>query len=194
MKWTVFAIVLALALFAPSLKAQTSDHIEVGAFVDYFNLSRTDPNINYVGVGGRVGVNLNPNVQIEGEMAYDFERNFTTTFSNGASTLFVRTHTRPLTALFGPKLQTNRGPFRAFATFKVGFVNFSTTNDAVLTGFQGALGSVTSGNTSAAIYPGVGVEGFWGPFGLRLDVGDDIYFDGGAQNNLKITFGPTVRF
>ena len=52
MKWTVFAMILALALFAPSLKAQTSDHIEVGAFVDYFNLSRTDPNTNYVGVGG----------------------------------------------------------------------------------------------------------------------------------------------
>jgi len=51
MKWTVFAMILALALFAPSLKAQTSDHIEVGAFVDYFNLSRTDPNTNYVGVG-----------------------------------------------------------------------------------------------------------------------------------------------
>jgi hypothetical protein len=161
MKWTV-AIALALALFAPSLKAQTSDHIEVGAFVDYFNLSRTSPNINYVGIGGRAGFNVHPNVQIEGEMAYDFERNFTTTFSNGATTQFVRVHTRPLPALLGPKFQTNRGPFRAFATFKVGFVNFSTSNEGVLAGFQGSLGAVTSGDTSAAIYPGVGVEGFWG--------------------------------
>jgi hypothetical protein len=41
----------------------------------------------------------------------------------------------------------------------------------------GALGGLTSGDTRAAIYPGLGVEGFWGPFGLRLDGGDEIYFD-----------------
>ena len=193
MKWTV-AIAMALALFAPSLKAQTSDHIQVGIFADYFNLSRTSPHINYVGIGGRAGFNVNPNVQIEAEMAYDFERNFTTTFSNGVSTQFVRVHSRPLTALFGPKFQTHSGPFRAFATFKVGFVNFSTSSEGALSGFTGALGNVTSGSTSAAIYPGVGVEGFWGPFGVRLDVGDNIYFDDGARNNLKITFGPTIRF
>jgi hypothetical protein len=55
--------------------------------------------------------------------------------------------------------------------------------------FVGGLGSVTE-----AIYPGLGVEGFWGPFGLRLDGGDEIYFDHGARNNLKVTFGPVIRF
>jgi hypothetical protein len=193
MKWTVVSLTLALCLFAPSLKAQTGDHIEAGVFADYFNLSRPSPHINYVGIGGRLGVNVHPNVQLEAEMAYDFERNFTTTFSNGATTVFVRTHTRPLHALFGPKIQTS-GPFRAFGTFKVGFVNFSTSNQGAISGFQGALGSVTSGDTRPAIYPGAGVEGFWGPFGLRLDVGDEIYFDNGARNNLKVTFGPAIRF
>jgi hypothetical protein len=38
------------------------------------------------------------------------------------------------------------------------------------------------------------VEAFWGPFGLRLDVGDEIYFDNGAQNNVKVEFGPHLRF
>jgi hypothetical protein len=38
------------------------------------------------------------------------------------------------------------------------------------------------------------VEGFVGPVGLRLEVGDDIYFDNGARNNLRVTFGPTIRF
>jgi hypothetical protein len=191
-------ILIAIALFCCSFcsfaAAQDSDHFEAGVFADYFNLSRTDPHINFVGVGARAGFNVSRQVQIEAEMSYDFERNFTTTFSNGVTTDLVRTQLRPLTALFGPKFQTNRGPVRAFATFKAGFVNFSTSNDGAAGGFNSALGSVTSGDTRAAIYPGVGVEAFWGPFGLRADVGDSIYFDNGARNNLKITFGPAIRF
>jgi hypothetical protein len=193
MRFTGLLVLLAVCLCSPALFAQ-SDHVEVGIFADYFNLSRTTPNINHVGVGARAGFNVHPNVQIEAEMSYDFDRNFTSVFSDGITTQFVRSHTRPLHALFGPKFQTGAGPFRAFATFKVGFVNFSTTNDNVPNGFVGALGGVTSGNTRPAIYPGVGVEGFWGPFGLRLDGGDDMYFDHGTQNNLKVTFGPVFRF
>jgi hypothetical protein len=184
---------LFLCLCAPALLAQ-SDHVEVGAFADYLNLSRTSPHINYVGLGGRVGFNVHRNVQIEAEMSYDFDRNFTSLFSDGVDTQFVRSHTRVLDGLFGPKFQTSSGPFRAFATFKAGFVNFSTSNENVPDGFVGGLGGVTDGDTRAAIYPGVGVEGFWGPFGLRADVGDQIYFDKGARNNLKVTFGPVLRF
>jgi hypothetical protein len=116
-------------------------------------------------------------------------------FSDGISTQLVDTRLRPLHALFGPKFQAGTsGPFRVFATGKVGFVNFSTSDQNALPGFQGALGAVTSGDTRFAMYPGVGVEGFWGPVGLRLDVGDEIYFDDGARNNLKVTFGPAIRF
>ena len=57
-------------MFAQALKG---DHVEVGAFADYFRLDRTEPNLNYAGVGGRLAFNLRPTVQIEGEMAYDFE-------------------------------------------------------------------------------------------------------------------------
>jgi hypothetical protein len=193
MKARVLLSVLLLCVAAPCMQAQTGDHIEAGIFADYFNLSRTTPHINFVGLGGRLGFNVNRNVQLEAEMSYDFERNFTSVFSNGLTTQFVQTKLRPLHALFGPKFQTS-GPFRIFGTFKVGMVNFSTSNQSALGGFQGALGSVTSGDTRPEIYPGAGVEGFWGPFGLRLDVGDATYFDNGARNNLKITFGPAVRF
>jgi hypothetical protein len=185
---------LAMFFCAPALVAQDSDHVEVGVFADYFNLSRTSPHINFVGVGGRVGFNVHRYVQIEAEMAYDFERNFTTTFSNGINTQFVQTSTRPLHALFGPKFQTGSGAFRVFGTFKAGFINFSSTTRNIPNGFQDSLGAVTTGNTRAAIYPGAGIEGFIGPFGLRADVGDEIYFDNGARNNLKVTVGPVLRF
>jgi hypothetical protein len=44
------------------------------------------------------------------------------------------------------------------------------------------------------MYPGAGVEASLGPVGLRLELGDDIYFNGGAHDNLRVTFGPILRF
>ena len=55
------------------------------------------------------------------------------------------------------------------------------------------LGLRTS-NLNAALYPAGGVEASLGPLGLRLEAGDEIYFNGGAHNNLRITFGPILRF
>jgi hypothetical protein len=53
---------------------------------------------------------------------------------------------------------------------------------------------VGGSSTHFAMYPGAGVEGFWGAFGFRLDVGDEIYLNNGTFNNLKVEFGPTIRF
>jgi len=196
MKQVVFAAVVGFCLASPSwLTAQTYNHGEVGIFADYFRLDRTSPTTNFAGLGARASFNIRPHLALEGEMAYDFKRTFTSTFSDGITTQFVNTDLRPLHALFGPRYQLGTsGPFRVFATGKVGFVNFSTSNQNASSGFQGALGAVTSGDTRFALYPGVGAEAFWGPFGMRLDVGDQIYFDNGARNNLKITFGPHMRF
>src|SRR5437879_2188818 len=92
-------------------------------------------------LGGRAAFNVHPNVQLEAEMAYDFKRNFTSTFSDGINTQLVNTRLRPLTALFGPKFQAGTsGPFRAFVTGKLGFVNFSTSDQNAVSGFKGALG------------------------------------------------------
>jgi hypothetical protein len=55
------------------------------------------------------------------------------------------------------------------------------------------LGLRTS-NLSAAIYPAAGAEASLGPVGLRLEFGDAIYFNDGGHNNLRITFGPFIRF
>lgn len=191
----MMALLLLMGCFAATAAlAQDNDHIEVGVFADYFNLSHPTPHINFVGVGGRAAFNVRSNVQIEAEMAYDFKRNFTTITSNGGSTNFVTTSLRPLHALFGPKFETSGGGVRFFGTFKAGLINFSTSNQNASGGFQSGLSDITTGNTSAAIYPGVGVEGFVGWFGLRADAGDEIYFKNGTHNNIRVTFGPTIRF
>ncbi len=197
MKFLLLALVLTLCVIPAQFaiaQSVSGDHVEIGAFADYFRMDRTDPTLNYVGVGGRIGFNVHPNVQIEAEMAYDFDRNYINTFSNGVTTQFVSSKTHILHGLFGPKFQTGSGAFRAFVTGKVGLISFTTNNQNPPTGFQSALGAVGNGESKFAVYPGGGIEGFFGPLGLRLEAGDDIYFDNGARNNLRVTFGPTFRF
>jgi len=200
MKRVAKLAVLALVMAGPSfLVAQHSfregEHIEVGAFADYFRFSAVNPAVNYVGLGGRAALNLSPYMQLEAEMSYDFERNYTTLVSNGGITSFATTNTRPLTGLFGPKFQAGTSTFRAFVTGKVGFVSFSsTTRPASGVTFTNAVNNVPYGNTDVAFYPGAGVEGFFGPIGLRLDVGDEIFLSNGVHDNLRVTFGPQFRF
>jgi hypothetical protein len=192
--------ILSILVAAPSgLVAQenaTYDHGSVGIFADYF---RFDPTTdvkatNFIGFGARAGFDMSHHASLEGEMNYDFERNFTTVCSNCVNTSFTTTRLRPLTGLFGPNFST-RGPFKFFVTGKVGFINFTQTRAAVTPGtFGNAVSSVGSPGTHLAVYPGAGVEGFWGPFGLRLEAGDEVYFSNGTFNNLRVTFGPQFRF
>ncbi len=191
---TLLAMMAFLFAVPSGLMAQDYNHVEFGGFADYLNLGGTSPHINFVGLGGRVAVNVHPHVQLEAEMAYDFKRDFTTSFSDGVTTQLITSRVRPLTALFGPKFQTS-GPVRFFVTTKVGLINFSTsTDESVQSGFTGAINGVTAGDTKFAFYPGAGVEGFWGPIGLRLEAGDNMYFDNGTRNNFRVTFGPQFRF
>ena len=188
-----FAISL-LILAAPSLRAQdSSDHIEVGVFAEYFRMTDVTPTQNFVGLGGRAAVNVHPSIQLEAEMGYDFKRSFTQTFTNGVSTELVNTQLRTLHGFFGPKFQTGSGPFRVFVTGKVGFENFSVTNNNATTGFTNSVG-LASGTTRFAVYPGGGIEAFAGPIGVRAEIGDDIYFFNGTHNNLRISLGPQFRF
>jgi hypothetical protein len=172
---------------------ERKNHVELGIFADYYRFEQPSSSntLNFLGLGGRAGFYMNNHASIEAEMAYDFERNFST--SDNITTTLTRTRIRPLHGLFGPKFDF--GSHSAFfLTGKVGFVNFSSTTATAQQGFQNAFSSIDSGNTKFAVYPGGGVEGFWGPFGLRVDVGDEIYFSGGAQNNLRVSFGPTFKF
>ena len=194
MKRCLGLFILSLFFAAPMALAQDqSDHVEVGAIADYFRLSDASPTRNFVGLGGRVAFALRPSVQLEAEMAYDFKRSYSSTFTNGVTTELVNTQFRTLHGFFGPKLQTGSGPFRLFITGKVGFDNFSINNQNATTGFVNTVG-LTNGTTSFAVYPGGGFEAFAGPIGIRAELGDDIYFNGGAHNNLRVTFGPQLRF
>jgi hypothetical protein len=189
----LFIVSLFVAAAPAVMAQQSSDHIEVGAFADYFRFSDASPVRNFLGVGGRAAFNVQRNVQIEAEMAYDFKRNFTNTFTNGITSVTVNTGFRTLHGYFGPKFQTGSGPFRIFVSAKAGFDNFSISNQNAPTGFTNAVG-LTNGTTAFALYPSGGFEAFAGPIGLRAEAGDDVFFQSGAHNNLRVTFGPQFRF
>jgi len=176
---------------------RTLNHGEFTAYGDYFRVAPSGHSaINFVGIGGRAGFNMNPNLAIVGEMNYDFERNYTVIASNGGTTTTIPSTVRPLTGLFGPKFQFGTsGPFRAFLTGKVGFAEFSTShNSPSTTTFTNSVDEFGGSSTHFAVYPGAGIELFGGPLGLRAEVGDEIYFNNGTNNNLRIAVGPTIRF
>ena len=177
------------------------NHGEFTAYGDLFRVTPKGGNaVNFVGFGGRIGFNVSPNVALEGEMSYDFAQNYTTVSNNGSTTGVTSTtitgRTRPITGLFGPKFQFGTsGNFRAFVTGKVGFTEFSrTTSTASPSTFGNSFDQFGGGSTHFAAYPGGGIEGFFGPIGLRVEAGDQMYFNNGTYNNLRVAFGPTIRF
>ena len=191
----LIALVLAFLLVPGAFAQEIPDHINLGVFGNYIRLS--DGSLNLAGVGARVSVNVFPLVQLEAESAYEFEQTFTQGFTNSPTgTVSIgRANVRALDGLFGPKLYTNKGPVRLFVTAKGGFMNFNISSaPATFSTVGNAFANLRGSNVYGAFYPGAGAEAFFGPIGVRLDVGDEIYFNNGAHNNLRIAFGPTIRF
>jgi len=192
MKRILFFILVAGLAIAPAARAQ--DHAEVGAFADYFRLGQTST--NFVGLGGRVGVNVVKHVQLEAEMSYDFNQVFTEGFTNtsGGTVTTENSNLRVLHGLFGPKFQTS-GPVRFFVTVKGGFADFRFDPvPASFSTFTSSVNDLRASNVDAVLYPGAGVEAFIGPIGFRLEAGDEDVFVNGAHNSWRVTFGPQLRF
>lgn len=174
-------------------------HGEVGAYGDLFRVAPSGgPVENFLGLGGRVGINAAHWVALEGEMNYNFEQTLVTTNSSGFAATSVTAQVRPLTGLFGGKFTfwTSHG-VRPFVVGKVGFLDLSTSCNAPAGSpscFTGSLSGFGGSSTHVSAFPGGGVEFFGGPVGLRIDAGDQIYWNNGTNNNLRITFSPTVRF
>jgi hypothetical protein len=168
----------------------TYNHAEIGAFVNYTRLHNAN-DTNFFGFGGRLGFNLNPNVQLEAEGAYDFQRNVDTQVRlfNG-SFVSTRSGLRMAHFMFGPKFQVGgSSPVRIFFTAKGGLLNFSTD-----TRFSGQVSNIPEGDTNGVFYPAGGIELYAGWLGMRFEAGDEMYIDHGANHNLRVTVGPTIRF
>lgn len=186
-------ILLLSWLLAPALAA-SAQHLELGAFGSYGNFDLPPFPASAVGVGGRVDVGLVSHLALEGEASYDFKHPSVQVLVNGLSTSVTTLRLGVVHANGGFKLQSKKGSF--FLFFKGGVLNFlpdvrtTTVVNAILKN-QPRTGTSF---TEAVFYPGGGISFYAGPLGMRVDAGDEIYWDNGAHHNLRVTFGPTIRF
>ena len=190
----VLVTCIVFAILRCPLAAQ--QRFEVGVFLDYLGISQT--NTNNFGLGGRFGYRVHHDVMLEGELAYDYGVNFDEVYrdiANANLTAIENTSIGVTQGLFGPKLQPGGGGFRPFVTLKGGFVDFRLTPSLIpYSDVVSAVSGIRTSNLNFALYPAGGLEANIGPVGLRLEFGDEVYFNNGAHNNLRITFGPQIRF
>jgi hypothetical protein len=190
----VALLLLCAGCLAPFAAAQENEH-QVGVFADYFRTAQTEN--NYGGVGARLSFTSYKLLKFEAQMSYDFNQVFTEGFTNTSTgtVTFSRSSMRILHGEIGPKLNLGHGPIRPFVTLKAGGIHFGLSNaPATLGTFFSSVDNLRRNNVSGVLYPGGGLEGHLGPLGLRLDVGDEIYFNNGAHHNLSMAFGPYLRF
>jgi hypothetical protein len=177
--------------------ASAQDHFQVGAFADYFRVSQTKTNM--AGFGGRAAIKALPFVMLEAELSYDFKQAFAEGFTDHSTVpptvTVVNSNLKVLHGLFGPKIMAGHGAIRPFLTIKGGFVNFRLDpRPGSFATFTSSVDNLRSNNVSGTFYPAGGLQGHIGPVGLRLEAGDEIYFAGGKHQNLRVSFGPFIRF
>ncbi|HKT89492.1 MAG TPA: hypothetical protein VJQ59_13700 [Candidatus Sulfotelmatobacter sp.] len=176
--------------------ASAQSRMEAGVFLDSLSISQTST--NNVGLGARFGYRVHHDVMLEGELAYDYGINFDEAYrniTNGNITAIERTSIGVTHGLFGPTLERGAGHLHPFATMKVGFVDFRLSPSLLpYSNLASAILGLRTSNVNAALYPAAGISATLGPLGLRFEAGDEIYFNSGAHHNLRITFGPILRF
>lgn len=191
---SVCTVILLVCVGLPPACAQS--RMEAGLLLDYVNVSQTQtPNF---GLGARFAYRVHRRVMLEGELACDYGVNFNELYiniANGNVSAIERTSIGVTDGLVGPMFEPAHGHLRPFATVKGGFIDFRLSPSLLPYGsvVSSVLGLRTS-NLNAALYPAGGAEASLGPLGLRLEFGDLIYFNSGEHNNLRVTFGPIVRF
>ncbi|MCU1270145.1 MAG: hypothetical protein JWN74_1439 [Acidobacteriaceae bacterium] len=192
----VFLLLLLISLLLGASPLFAQKRVEAGVFLDYLSVSQT--NTSNFGLGARFGYRVHHDVMLEGEVAYDYGINFEEAYrniANGNIAALERTSVGVTQGLVGPKLQPSGGGFRPFVTLKGGVMDFRLSPGLLpISNAVSTLLGLRTSSLNAAIYPGAGVEAAIGPVGLRFEAGDEIYFNNGAHNNFRLTFGPIVRF
>lgn len=188
--------VVSLLLCGTAFPGYAQSRVEAGVLLEYLGVSQT--NTDNVGLGGRFSYRVHRQMTLEGEFTYGYGVNFDEVYRDIANRdikAIERASIGVTDGLFGPVLEPAHGHLHPFVTLKAGFVDFRLSPS--LLPYSGVVSSILglrTSSVSAALYPAGGLEPSLGPIGLRLEFGDAMYFNDGAHNNLRITFGPIIRF
>ncbi|HXZ81358.1 MAG TPA: hypothetical protein VEG30_15625 [Terriglobales bacterium] len=183
-------LLILLSFCSPAASAQTN--LEVGIFGQYFGFTPA----KLGGVGLRGAFFVNRRLSVEGETAYDFNRTFREAVvdpATGASSS-VQSRLHAFHILGGAAYSVGAGPLRVFLTAKGGLVNINPSSTAPFGSTNTQVNDIRAQHRNAVFYPGTGFEAYAGKWGFRLDLGDEMYFNHGANHNLRITFGPNYVF
>lgn len=185
---------LLLTLFTILSVPSFAQLIELGGFGSFGHFDIPPFPNDAVGVGGRLDIGLGHHIALEGEGSYDFKHPNVQIVSNGVGFNVTQLRLGIVHANGGVKLQTKGGSY--FIFLKGGILNFfPDVRTTTLVGtIQGSVPRTGTNFTEAVFYPGAGIGFHAGILGIRLDAGDEIYWDNGTHNNLRVTFGPTIRF
>lgn len=176
----------------PGQTEDKKDHGSVGAFFDYTHLQT--PSVNFFGVGGRMGFKLYRRIQLEAEVAYDFQKSVSQTVTAGSIANTTTSNVKVMHALFGPKVRIPHTK-NFFFVAKVGLANFGVSGPATIGSFNNQIGNIVNGDKDMVIYPGAGAEFRIGRLDFRAEAGDEIVFlNNGHLNNFRATVGPQFRF
>ncbi|MCI0352465.1 MAG: hypothetical protein L0Z53_23860 [Acidobacteriales bacterium] len=189
-------VLLTLVITSSSVFAQ---HVEVGGFGSYEAFDQAGqaqfPDHGF-GLGGRLGFNMGRYLQLEFETGYDFKHPKFNIASTSTGAILTNSKLGVLHANAGLKLQSPGGSF--FFFLKGGANRFDTERDTITIMSFPTVQTLTQSSehsfTKGVLYPGAGIAFYAGPLGLRIDGGDEIYWDNGAHHNWRFTFGPTIRF
>ena len=168
--------------------------VELGGFGSFGRFDLPPFPNDAVGVGGRIDIGLGHHIALEGEGSYDFKHPTLQIAGSGLGFNVTQFRLGILHANGGFKLQTKGGSY--FLFLKGGLLNFypDVTTTTLVGTVQTPLPRTGTSFSEAVFYPGAGIGFHAGILGIRLDGGDEIYWDQGTHHNLRITFGPTLRF
>lgn len=181
---------LLMVLSAPTF----AQLVELGGFGSYGHFDVPPFANDAVGLGARIDLGLSHHIALEAEGSYDLKHPTVQIVSNGAGFNVTQLRLGVIHANGGVKLQTKGGSY--FIFLKGGILNFlpDIRTTTLIGTIQGSVPSSGTAFNEAVFYPGGGIGFHAGILGIRIDAGDEIYWDAGTHHNLRITFGPTIRF
>src|SRR5580704_8020150 len=204
-----FAVLILVATcLVPLASAQEDDkRVQLGILGEYMHIGQlkglygTTSGTNFWGIGGRLSFRAYKRIELEGEGFYDFEQPFNENFTNttpGGSNSGGISSTRLVHGEFGPIVNIGHlHMIQPFVELKGGFMDFRLDPQPPFLPFPTYVSSINGlrmSNINAVLFPGGGLQVHIGPISVRADIGDEMYFNHGVHNNIRLAFGPVFRF